>query len=751
MTTQQPANRTPSAALKRVLLAIGFALAGLAMATLIAPTGLGVLLIVLACVGVALIVPVGDSGDRYGIAEYLWRLVPANPILLRVVETGGKRRRDLFIRCGYLGLLVVFVIITLFANTDLQNAGLVDLAASSGRIFETMSYLQLALVALLAPIFTAGAITQEKDSQTYDILLATPLTNGQIVLGSLLSRLFFVIALLISGIPIFSITQVFGGVAIRSILYSFLIAAATAFVTGAIAMAIATFKVGTRRTIFSFYLFVVIYLVGLFLLDQLSFFHPMLANGELAQTSVITAFHPFLALRVIFNDPTYTPPDLGALPPDLQGWPVGWMLSSPHTFYVSLMFSLSFALVAPSIILLRRVAQSTVSFRSWLLQRLHLSRGARARKPRVVWNNPIAWREARTKASAFRATMVRYGFIGAGLIGALVLVVMYGTVEEPPVYITRVSYNSVNNTLAIHDHGAVKSYRLDRAAVITLNGKPAGVEAFGEKRAVRGAPIIQRNILTHIDLEDIPRRLPAADARGFLLGAIIVEFAVILLIVTNAAASTVTREKEDGSLDLLLSTPITSRYYIWGKLRGLVMFVVPLIAVPMISALMFVVHDLFRRMSSSGTGFEWIVLPESVVLLPLMMVIVCAFAAILGMQMSLRLRRTVVAVMSSVGIIVGICALLGWCGFSMLQNASNEVALGVAAFSPFTLITVLIDPMRFGGMIFHSGYSAVDENLARLTMFLGTLAAVAIYALIVWAMYKSMVKNFDMTIRRQSR
>jgi hypothetical protein len=46
-------------------------------------------------------------------------------------------------------------------------------------------------------------------SQTYDILLSTPLTNGQIVLGSLLSRLFFVVALLVSGIPIFSITQIF--------------------------------------------------------------------------------------------------------------------------------------------------------------------------------------------------------------------------------------------------------------------------------------------------------------------------------------------------------------------------------------------------------------------------------------------------------------------------------------------------------------------------------------------------------------
>src|SRR2546423_11774935 len=83
-----------------------------------------------------------------------------------------------------------------------------------------------------------------------------------------MSRLFFVIALLVSGIPIFSITQIFGGVAIRSIVLSFGIAAATAFATGALAMAIATFKVGTRRTIFSFYLFIVVYMAGGIVLDQ---------------------------------------------------------------------------------------------------------------------------------------------------------------------------------------------------------------------------------------------------------------------------------------------------------------------------------------------------------------------------------------------------------------------------------------------------------------------------------------------------
>src|SRR5687768_1393306 len=224
-----------------------------------------------------------SAGVHLGFVDYAWRLIPANPILLRVVESGGKRRRDLFIRCGYLGLLVFVVIGSLMSSGgSIAGTDLSALAKESAAIFQRMSYLQLGLVALLAPIFTAGAITQEKDSQTYDILLSTPLTNGQIVLGSLLSRLFFVVALLVSGIPIFSITQIFGGVSINSIARSFGIAAATAFVTGALAMAIAVFKVGTRRTIFSFYLFIVIYLVVPFLVDKLDFVKPVL------QTAVVS-------------------------------------------------------------------------------------------------------------------------------------------------------------------------------------------------------------------------------------------------------------------------------------------------------------------------------------------------------------------------------------------------------------------------------------------------------------------------------
>ncbi len=694
-----------------------------------------------------------------GIPQYLWRLAPANPILLRVVSAAGKRHRDLITRCLYLGLLVGFVIFAIATTGDVAGAQLDDLTRTSERIFMQMSYLQLALVALLAPIFTAGAITQEKDSQTYDILLATPLSNGQIVLGSLLSRLFFIIALLISGVPVFGITKIFGGVAIGEIVNSFSIAAATACVTGAMATAIATFKVGTRRTIFSFYMMVVVYLVGLYLVQQLDVFKIRLIDpatnlpGELSQTGWLTGIHPFLALQTLFAG--NRPPDATLLPPHLRFWPLEWYFTRPATFFPAFMMLISIVLVLPSIILLRRMAQSTSTIQSAIVKWIPIRAVRANRKPRIVWNNPIAWREARTKASAARASVLRYGFILIGLAGAITILVLYNSEAEAtsltaPNYIQSGSYNPVSDTLLIQ--GENKTYGVDPSINITLDGNPVPMDRLdGHYRVTAFKPVRvgKMYVLTSIDLESIAGRITREQASQFLLGAIIVEVAVIILIVTNAAASTVTREREDGTLDLLLTTPITSRYYLWGKLAGLVSFMLPLVAVPVLSAALFVAVDGCRWVFG-GEQVKWLVLPESVLELPAVLVIVVAFATIVGMQMSLRNRTTVRAVMSSLGIVIAIVAGLGWCGTQAINSRAGDIGNVVAGFSPLSVVAATVYPEKFGGEVWTSARPE-DAITMRITLFVFTLVSTGVYVFIIWSMYKSMVKNFDMSIRRQSR
>ena len=282
-------------------------------------------------------------------------------------------------------------------------------------------------------------------------------------------------------------------------------------------------------------------------------------------------------------------------------------------------------------------------------------------------------------------------------------------------------------------------------------GQPVDPGMIHSKVAVTDSTVGKNNTLTGLTVADIPRRIKPEQARQFLLGAVIVEFAVILLIVTNAAASTVTREKEDGTLDLLLTSPITSHYYIWGKLRGLVSFVVPLIAVPVVSVGVFVAFDLVRSVTSRDS-FQWIAFWEALLVMPAVLVIVCAFAAIVGMQMSLRCRTTVMAVMASVGIVCGACGALGWCGYESLNfSGAGSFNLFISGFSPFTVLTLLIDPYNFGGRVIDAATSTDEINGYRWTIFITAWLSVAAYAGIVWTMYKSMVKNFDMTIRRQSR
>ncbi|MEM8874837.1 MAG: ABC-2 transporter permease [Planctomycetota bacterium] len=695
-----------------------------------------------------------------GLPNYLYRLIPANPILLRVVAVGGKRKRDLFVRCGYLALLIILVVIGVFSNAgDIAGTDLDDLSRSSVSIFKMLSYLQLALVALMAPVFTAGAITQEKDSQTYDILLTTPLSNGQIVLGTLLSRLFFVFALLLSGIPVFSITQIFGGVAIGDIVTSFGIAAATALVCGALAVGIATFKIGTRRTIFSFFMFVAIYMVGGLLLDRLAFFRPDIieADGTIAaaQTSWLTGLHPFLALATVLEPDSYQPPTLAQLPAALRWWPVSWYLTQPVAFFITFMFVLSSTIVLPGIALLRRVAQSTGSVGGWFAKKLRVDGLKRDREPRRVWSNPIAWREAKTKASAAKASITRYGFILLGLAGAIILAVLYASeASTPGAYITANSYNPTNRTIALYGVEAGR-YGIVPNANITLDQEPLAIDYLRGRYEVIGTNFVDRadgtKAIASLSLGEIQRTVSRTQVRQFLLGAVFLETVVILLIVTNAAASTVTREKEDGTLDLLLSTPITSKYYIWGKLRGLVSYVLPLVAVPAASVLIFVIYDVMATLTGNATR-EWTVFPEAVLLLPAMLVIMTAFASIVGMQMSLRLKTTVRSTLASIAIVLGVIGLLGFCGVTLVDNggSGNPIPYAIAAFSPFTTMAVLIAPLSYGGPTFGAGDPS-EIMLVRVVVILFTLVAVSAYTAVVWGMYRSMVKNFDMTIRRQHR
>ncbi len=95
----------------------------------------------------------------------------------------------------------------------------VNASASIGQaIFTTLSLLQLLLIAFIAPAFTAGAISVEREKQTLDLLVTTPLRPGAIVVGKLLSALAFVLLLILAAIPLSAIVLMYGGAGIDDLI-----------------------------------------------------------------------------------------------------------------------------------------------------------------------------------------------------------------------------------------------------------------------------------------------------------------------------------------------------------------------------------------------------------------------------------------------------------------------------------------------------------------------------------------------------
>ena len=609
-------------------------------------------------------------------------------MVVRIIQGGSNRARHLWVRMGYLGALTLLVTVGLLTSGGALGGelNLTDLAKSGTWVFAIISYGQVVLVCLLAPLFMAGAIGQERAGQTYNILLTTPLSNLQIVLGSLMGRLFFVLALLLSGLPLFAVLLIFGGVPVWSVVVSFTVAGCTALMVGTVAVTLSVLRAGGRKAVFTFVILVTAYLIGAYMLDVLL----LRRLGPPNTTTWLTALHPLLVLEASLNSANYAPPS----PETLGGYPgvVRFYLAKPFATFASLTGLLSLAQVLFCAVVLRSVGQGEGRFLRWVKSQLRLpvqAGGERRRPARAVWGNPIAWREAATRGRGLGGVFARTGFAVLGVLLGLVLIILYHVGALP--------------------------------------------------------------------------QLPGTDAahvfQGTLFAVLLIEVAVITLVALYMSAGCVSREREDGTLDLLLTTPTTPKQYIWGKLRGLVSFLSLLLAVPVLTVALVSAYALigkglgweqatFRVAEVDSTGativrHPMIMLPEASVLLAFMLVPFVALCVMAGMSWSVKAKGVLGAVIPSVAIVGGLTLVLGFCGASAAQNIPF-VGPVINAFSPVTNLLMIINPWEYVGRF------TVDPIAGRASLAIGALICALGYAGIVWGLLQTMVKGFDHTVRRLS-
>ena len=105
-------------------------------------------------------------------------------------------------------------------------------AAIGQGIFAALLMLETLQVAFLAPSSTAGAISMEREKQTLELLVVTPISSLAIILGKLLSALVYVWLLIAASIPLTAVVFVYGGVAPEDVVRGYLVLIVTAFGLG---------------------------------------------------------------------------------------------------------------------------------------------------------------------------------------------------------------------------------------------------------------------------------------------------------------------------------------------------------------------------------------------------------------------------------------------------------------------------------------------------------------------------------------
>ena len=182
-------------------------------------------------------------------ARTLRERLTSNPVVLKELRGRMRGNRAFAILTIYLGLMSLFTTLLYLAyaassNVDIYGPGSGQIAGKV--VFAGLVGIELFLVCFIAPAFTAGAISGERERQTYELLRTTLLPARSLVLGKLTSALSFIVLLLIAAVPLQSLAFLLGGVAAEEVLIALAMLLVTALASGSAGI---FFSAMMRRTL----------------------------------------------------------------------------------------------------------------------------------------------------------------------------------------------------------------------------------------------------------------------------------------------------------------------------------------------------------------------------------------------------------------------------------------------------------------------------------------------------------------------
>ncbi len=140
------------------------------------------------------------------------------PILDKELRVSSRRRRSYILRFAYIVVLTGLVALSWgdlggFAAGQVSAAKIISRMADAGReMTGAVLWFQFIVMQVLAMALLSTSFREEMQRRTLGVLMTTPITGWQFVMGKLLSKLLPLLTLLALSLPLLAIVRVFGGV-----------------------------------------------------------------------------------------------------------------------------------------------------------------------------------------------------------------------------------------------------------------------------------------------------------------------------------------------------------------------------------------------------------------------------------------------------------------------------------------------------------------------------------------------------------
>jgi ABC-2 type transport system permease protein len=170
------------------------------------------------------------------------------PVFDKELRVSSRRKRNYVLRFAYISLMLVILLFIWIVSVDYRSSNVIQVSrlAQAGKyIVAYIVCFQFCAAQIIAIVMLSNSISDEIYHKTLGMLMVTPITSLQIVMGKMLSKLLQLFLLLAISLPLLAIVRVFGGVPWDFITSSLCLTITTVIFVGALSL---FFSIFCRRS-----------------------------------------------------------------------------------------------------------------------------------------------------------------------------------------------------------------------------------------------------------------------------------------------------------------------------------------------------------------------------------------------------------------------------------------------------------------------------------------------------------------------